>query len=324
MATGQTKNITQNVPVSFVDIEDDHNVVKPPTQRRSAGRRTARPSCISDNWDIWQVPVGRRRRRQPDGQRHEGPDPLPAPPAARAARRSRRRHRSVEAAVLRASTASGRRRTASRGSTPASPASTNVLLGRRVVPAPAEGREGRRRSSTRARPPLEPADYYATDAEVRRTEAAHRHAAAGGGVPLDAGRAARGLHQRQGRQAAGRALPARQLREGQVVSDGRQLLRADVADGATRSRNPTANGFNRSVYTSNGYAVLMPDIAYKVNDPGHVGGVVHGAGGEGGDRDRASSMRRRSASPATRGAATRRRSWSRRPTSSPRRSPARR
>jgi len=30
----------------------------------------------------------------------------------------------------------------------------------------------------------------------------------------------------------------------------------------------TANGFNKSVYTSNGYAVLMPDIKYKINDPG--------------------------------------------------------
>jgi acetyl esterase/lipase len=32
--------------------------------------------------------------------------------------------------------------------------------------------------------------------------------------------------------------------------------------------SPSANGFNRSVYTSNGYAVLMPDIRYKINDPG--------------------------------------------------------
>ncbi len=31
---------------------------------------------------------------------------------------------------------------------------------------------------------------------------------------------------------------------------------------------PTANGFNKSVYTSNGYAVLMPDIVYQVDDPG--------------------------------------------------------
>jgi dipeptidyl aminopeptidase/acylaminoacyl peptidase len=32
--------------------------------------------------------------------------------------------------------------------------------------------------------------------------------------------------------------------------------------------NPSYNGFNKSVYTSNGYAVLMPDITYKLNDPG--------------------------------------------------------
>ena len=31
---------------------------------------------------------------------------------------------------------------------------------------------------------------------------------------------------------------------------------------------PTYNGFNIAAYTSNGYAVLTPDIVYKVNDPG--------------------------------------------------------
>jgi dipeptidyl aminopeptidase/acylaminoacyl peptidase len=31
---------------------------------------------------------------------------------------------------------------------------------------------------------------------------------------------------------------------------------------------PRASGFNKSVYTSRGYAVLMPDITYTVNDPG--------------------------------------------------------
>ncbi len=31
---------------------------------------------------------------------------------------------------------------------------------------------------------------------------------------------------------------------------------------------PSASGFNKSVYTSNGYAVLMPDITYRVDDPG--------------------------------------------------------
>ena len=31
---------------------------------------------------------------------------------------------------------------------------------------------------------------------------------------------------------------------------------------------PSSNGFNKSVYTSNGYAVFYPDITYKLNDPG--------------------------------------------------------
>jgi dipeptidyl aminopeptidase/acylaminoacyl peptidase len=40
------------------------------------------------------------------------------------------------------------------------------------------------------------------------------------------------------------------------------------SDGFNRFVQPTANGFNKSVSTSNGYAVLMPDITYTVNDPG--------------------------------------------------------
>jgi dipeptidyl aminopeptidase/acylaminoacyl peptidase len=37
---------------------------------------------------------------------------------------------------------------------------------------------------------------------------------------------------------------------------------------ANRYVAPTANGFNRSVYTSNGYAVLLPDIKFRDNEPG--------------------------------------------------------
>ena len=41
-----------------------------------------------------------------------------------------------------------------------------------------------------------------------------------------------------------------------------------MSQGLNRYAVPSANGFNKSVYTSNGYAVLMPDITYKINDPG--------------------------------------------------------
>src|SRR5260221_13676768 len=37
---------------------------------------------------------------------------------------------------------------------------------------------------------------------------------------------------------------------------------------ANKFASPSATGLNRSVYTSAGYAVLVPDIVYRVNDPG--------------------------------------------------------
>ena len=56
METGQARNITQGVPVSFIDTEDDHNVVKPP-----AGvigwASDSKSVLLHDNWDVWQVPT---------------------------------------------------------------------------------------------------------------------------------------------------------------------------------------------------------------------------------------------------------------------------
>jgi dipeptidyl aminopeptidase/acylaminoacyl peptidase len=40
------------------------------------------------------------------------------------------------------------------------------------------------------------------------------------------------------------------------------------SQGANNYPQPGYNGFNLAYYTSNGYAVLEPDIVYKVNDPG--------------------------------------------------------
>ncbi|MEX2662156.1 MAG: hypothetical protein WD227_09500, partial [Vicinamibacterales bacterium] len=56
LANGQSKNITTGVPTSFIDTENDHNVVKPPTQAMG-WVKGSKAVLISDNWDIWQVPV---------------------------------------------------------------------------------------------------------------------------------------------------------------------------------------------------------------------------------------------------------------------------
>ena len=56
LTSGQQHNLTKQIPSVFIDTEDDHNVVKPPT-RRWDGRRIAKYVLLSDSWDIWKVPA---------------------------------------------------------------------------------------------------------------------------------------------------------------------------------------------------------------------------------------------------------------------------
>ena len=56
LETGVTHNLTKDVPAVFFNTEDDHNVVKPPTN--SLGwSKDSKFVLISDNWDIWKVPA---------------------------------------------------------------------------------------------------------------------------------------------------------------------------------------------------------------------------------------------------------------------------
>jgi len=61
LATGDKRNITKDVPASFVDVEDDHNNIFPPAifpQFYALGWSKDNASVLlSDNWDIWKVPV---------------------------------------------------------------------------------------------------------------------------------------------------------------------------------------------------------------------------------------------------------------------------
>ena len=49
-----TRNITENVPTSFIDTEDDHNVQKPPYDV-VGWSSDSKYVLLSDGWDIWQV-----------------------------------------------------------------------------------------------------------------------------------------------------------------------------------------------------------------------------------------------------------------------------
>jgi hypothetical protein len=57
VASKAVVNVTKGAPVSFIDTEDDHNVDRPPT-RVLGWSKDGRFALISDNWDVWRVGVG--------------------------------------------------------------------------------------------------------------------------------------------------------------------------------------------------------------------------------------------------------------------------
>ncbi len=54
--TGRAVNITQGMPVSFVDVEDDHNLGDPPVEA-VGWSADSRSVLLSDLWDLWLVPI---------------------------------------------------------------------------------------------------------------------------------------------------------------------------------------------------------------------------------------------------------------------------
>ncbi|HJR60112.1 MAG TPA: prolyl oligopeptidase family serine peptidase, partial [Vicinamibacterales bacterium] len=264
MATGQSKNITIGVPASFINTEDDHNVVKPPTSTMG-WVKGSKAVLINDNWDIWQVPVdggaavnltvnGRK-----DQIRHQQRFPM-EPPEDRdeGIDMSRPQYFRVYGEWTKKA-GIGRLN-------PGKPGLTNVLWGDASFSRLMKAEKADVVLYTKETP-LEPADYYATDSKFgepkRLTDM--RPQVAGftwtPGVQLvsytcDKGDKLQAALYLPANYEKGKAYPT-------LVNFYERMSQT-----ANTFSNPSANGFNRSVYTSQGYAVLIPDIVYKVNDPG--------------------------------------------------------
>lgn len=72
LATFDSTNITRGVPTSFVDREDDHYNILPKAIAPRGWSKDGSSVLLSDNWDIWQVPVtatGRAVNLTGDGKR---------------------------------------------------------------------------------------------------------------------------------------------------------------------------------------------------------------------------------------------------------------
>ena len=263
-ATGKSRNITQGLPVSFVDVEDDHNNVKPPINA-VGWVSDSKTVLLSDAWDIWKVAIDggpavnltvngkkdaiRYQQRfavEPPDERDEGID-LSKPQYFRAYGEWTKK-----AGIARLD-----------------PGATGVKMigwADASYPVLMKARKTDTYVFTRGTS-LEPADYYVADGSlenpVRLTDQRPQVAQFtwSAGVQLlnytsDKGDRLQAALFLPANYEKGRSYPT-------VVNFYERLSQTANVFAA-----PSANGFNRSVYTSHGYAVLVPDIAYRVNDPG--------------------------------------------------------
>jgi dipeptidyl aminopeptidase/acylaminoacyl peptidase len=265
MASGQSANITKAVPTSFVNAEDDHNVVKPP-QPALGWTKDGDSVLLSDGWDLWKVPIGGGAavnltvNGRKDGIRYRRP--LRLDPDEKGWDLSVPRYIEMFGDL-----------TKKGGVARLEPDRSGVkpLLWDDAAFGVQKARKADVFVYTKATP-SSPADFYVTNAS------------------LEAGRKVTALDEQvkpfawsSGAQiidytvTLGRGGPTKKLQAS-------LYLPADYVKGKTYPTlvyiyekltqghygftTPTANGFNKSVYTSNGYAVLMPDITYRLNDPG--------------------------------------------------------
>lgn len=261
MAAGRTRNLTREVPVSFVDREDDHNVVDPPV-RPLGWSKDGKSVLLYDNWDIWLVPVeggpavnltvnGRKeglryRRRFVLDPEERGIDLSGALYIDVLAERTKK------SGIARID--GGR------------PGAAMLLWDDALFATLMKARRADVFLYTMETFEKFP-DYYAADASLRGgrriTEANPQQKdflwSAGQRLidfTSDKGDKLQAALFLPANYEAGKSYPT-------VV-----YIYEKLTSGLNRYYQPTANGFNKSVYTSNGYAVLMPDIVYKVNDPG--------------------------------------------------------
>ena len=264
MKTGTPKNITAGVPTSFINTESDVNVVNPPTQPMG-WTNDSKSVLINDNWDIWQVPVDggkavnltvngkkdqiRHRSRialEPIQDRDEGID--------------------LSKPVFFTLYGEWTKKGGIGRLDPGKPGITPVMWGDASFGGVMKAEKADVVLYTK-QTALEPADYYATTsalAEGKRLTDMRPQVAEFNwteGVQLvnytcDKGDKLQAALYLPANYEKGKSYPT-------LVNFYEKMSQT-----ANTFANPSANGFNRSVYTSNGYAVLIPDIVYKVNDPG--------------------------------------------------------
>jgi len=261
--TGLTRNITEKVPTSFVNTDSDVNVVDPPSNA-IGWTSDNQYVLLSDRWDVWKVPVaageapvnltvnGKKDQIRYQGrvfgiyQNERGID-LSKPQyfSAMSEWTKRAGYGVLEPGKL----------------------GLNMLLWEDAAISGLQKAEKGDIWMYRRETPTEAPQVFVTDATLKN-----------GRKIVDMSKEAESLAWSAGAQlvefknAKGERLQA-SLYLPANYEKGKQYptivyIYERLTQGHYQYGRPAANGFNRQAYTSNGYAVLQPDIKYYVNDPG--------------------------------------------------------
>jgi len=261
---GQPRNITQGVAASFIDTEDDHNVVKPPTGI-IGWAKDSKSVLLHDNWDIWQVPVSggagvnlsvNGRKDQIRYQRRYALEPV------------EERNDGIDMTKPQYFAAYGEwtKKSGIARLDPGKPGMemlgwADASLGGLVKPKNADVLVYTRSTA------LEPNDYYLTDSTFKQSTRLTDQRPQVGEYAWTEGTMLVNYTSDKGDKLQGVIFLPAGYEKGKSYPTMVNFYER-MSQTANVFANPSANGFNRSVYTSNGYAVFVPDIAYKVNDPG--------------------------------------------------------
>jgi len=263
VATGKTAVITKDVPTSFIDTEDDHNVDRPPTSVLG-WTKDAGAVLISDNWDLWLVPVAGGAAKnltvsaKKDGLRYRMRYRLD--PDEKGIDFAKQQYFSVqnewtkEAGVVRLDGGN--------------PGGVRVLWGDAEFGSLQKAEKADVFLYTRETYKDYP-DYYVDDASFK---AAKRLTDANPQQDKYAWCAGKQLVEYKGvkgEKLQGLLLLPAGYEKGKSYPT-LVYIYEKLTDRSNRYLTPSmpGGGFNAALYTSGGYAVLMPDITYLVNDPG--------------------------------------------------------
>jgi dienelactone hydrolase len=261
MESGKSAELTRQIPSTFWNTENDLNQVKPPTQSYGWSKDSS-AVLLSDGWDIWKVPVagGKAENLTVNGKkdkiRYQRPFRLDTED------RGVDLSKPIYLPVYGEWTKKGGIGLIEPGRAGVRMLQWDDAAYLQLIKAKKSDTYLYTRETVKESP-----DYYATDAslangkKVTDANPQQKDFLWTSGVRLVDYTSTRGE-----KLQAAMWLPAN-------YEPGKHYpmlvyIYEKLSQGANHYPQPAYNGFNIAHYTSNGYAVLEPDIVYKVNDPG--------------------------------------------------------